>query len=110
MTEDARVGWKNVRFIFQKTTITTQASKPFSGNAEIMLESLNLLQDKANLNIFMQNDTDDQLNVIDSKVDKLLYKQKQFHKAQLERDSIPNNLITYIIANPTPKETHGLTW
>ena len=58
----------------------------------------------------MQNDTDEQLNIIDSKVDKLLYKQKQFHKAQLERDSIPNNLSTAIIADPTRKETHGLTW
>jgi len=47
LIEDACVVWKNVRFIFQKTTINTQASKPFSGKAEMMLESLNLLQDKA---------------------------------------------------------------
>jgi len=76
----------------------------------MMLESLNLLQDKANLNLFMQNDTHEQLNVIDSKVDKMLYKQKQFHKDQFERYYIPNTLITAIIADPKLKETYGLTW
>lgn len=76
----------------------------------MMLESLNLLQDKANLNLFMQNDTHEQLNVIESKVDKMLYKQKQFHKAQFERDPIPNTLITGILADPKLKETYGLTW
>ena len=57
----------------------------------MMVESLNLLQAKVDLNLFMQNDTDEQLNVIDSKVDKKLFKQKHFHKALLEKDPIPKS-------------------
>ena len=76
----------------------------------MIVKSLNLLQAKVDLNLFMQNDTDEQLNVRDSKVDKKLSKQKHFHKALLERDPIPKSLITYISAHSKPKGSLRLTW
>lgn len=58
-----------------------------------------------------QNDvTHHRLQSIENKIDQILPQKKQFHKAVVDRDPVPNKLLEEIISNTRPKGCHTLSW
>jgi len=73
-----------------------------------IIENQGKIYHQNTIGLSMQETTHEKLNIIEKKIESILLKPKKFHKAIVDRDPAPNQLLEEILSDEKPKGSHTL--